>query len=246
MKTLFIGDVHGRSLWKDQIEKENPDRVIFVGDYFDSLDIPGVDQIHNFKEIIEYKKTSGKEVILLIGNHDHHYFPEVGYTGTSGYQKGTAPSIFQVIDENREHLQIAYQFENILCTHAGVSSRFIDRVFEDLFLGKWSIDTLEVDLNQLFRNKPKLFCFTPTRLGDYCGDSEGQTPIWIRPSYLMLANKKSILKQELIQVVGHTHQSQIDIEGKSTGGKYYFIDTQGSSGEYLVYENSEFKVGKSK
>jgi predicted phosphodiesterase len=171
VKTIFIGDVHGRATWKLMVHQENPDRVIFIGDYFDSFDIPGVDQIHNFKEIIEYKKTSGKEVILLIGNHDHHYLPEVGYTGTSGYQRNLAPSIIQVVDENREHLQMAYQFENILCTHAGVSHLFLDNTFGPLFYSSWSVDTLAADLNELFTYKPKLFCFTPTRFGDQGGDS---------------------------------------------------------------------------
>jgi len=73
MKTVFIGDIHGRSIWKQIVEQEKPDRVIFVGDYFDSFDIPGIDQIHNFKEIIHFKKTSGIEVVLLVGNHDYHY-----------------------------------------------------------------------------------------------------------------------------------------------------------------------------
>ena len=52
-RTLVLGDTHGLSLWKQIVKQENPDRVIFIGDYFDSFDIPGVDQIHNFKEIIE-------------------------------------------------------------------------------------------------------------------------------------------------------------------------------------------------
>ena len=129
MKTVVIGDVHGRSLWKQIIYQEKPDRIIFIGDYFDSFDISGVEQIQNFKEIIEYKTTSGKEVIMLIGNHDHHYYPEVGYTGTSGYQSGIAPSINQVIDENRQHLQMAYSFDEFLFTHAGVSPTFMDGEF---------------------------------------------------------------------------------------------------------------------
>ena len=56
MKTVVIGDVHGRSLWKLIVNQENPDRVIFIGDYFDSFEISGVEQIQNFKEIIEYKE----------------------------------------------------------------------------------------------------------------------------------------------------------------------------------------------
>ena len=32
MKTIFLGDTHGRSLWKDIVAKETPDRVVFIGD----------------------------------------------------------------------------------------------------------------------------------------------------------------------------------------------------------------------
>ena len=63
-KTVFIGDIHGRSIWKQIVEKENADRVIFIGDYFDSYDIIAVEQIQNFKDIIEYKVNSGKEEIM--------------------------------------------------------------------------------------------------------------------------------------------------------------------------------------
>ena len=47
-KTIVLGDIHGRSNWKLALHQENQfDRVIFVGDYFDSFDITGVEQIHN-------------------------------------------------------------------------------------------------------------------------------------------------------------------------------------------------------
>jgi hypothetical protein len=78
---------------------------------------------------------------------------------------------------------------------------------------------------------------------DGYGDNEEQSPIWIRPKSLKRSNAKSDLKKMYIQIVGHTEQSSIDITGKSTGGRYYFIDTL-PSGEYLVEENNEFKVGK--
>ncbi len=122
MKTVVIGDTHGRSLWKLIVNQEqDADRIIFIGDYFDSFDIKGEEQLNNFLDIIEYKKTSGKEVIMLIGNHDHHYFPEVGDTGTSGYQRIFKHQIEPTIDANREYLQIAYQFDEFLFSHAGVS-----------------------------------------------------------------------------------------------------------------------------
>ncbi len=48
-KTLVLGDTHGRSNWKLAIHQEQPDRVIFIGDYFDSVEFSDVEQIDNFK-----------------------------------------------------------------------------------------------------------------------------------------------------------------------------------------------------
>lgn len=244
MKTVVIGDVHGRSLWKLIVNQENPNRVIFIGDYFDSFEISGVEQIQNFKEIIEYKKTSGKEVITLVGNHDHHYYPEVGYTGTSGYQSRISPSINQVIDENRQHLQIAYSFDEFLFTHAGVSPTFMDGEFGE---EGWVEDNVVELLNDLFKYKPKSFDFNGT---DPYGDNTYQTPIWIRPRSLMAVNKKHNkgLKKKYIQVVGHTHVKKLDLVGaqKAAGGRYYLIDCQESTGEYLVIQDGELSVGQTR
>ena len=245
MKTLILGDTHGRSNWKLAIHQEQPDRVIFIGDYFDSFEISGVEQINNFKEIIQYKESNPQvEVVMLIGNHDHHYFPEVGYTGTSGYQAGVGHSITQVIDENRHHLQMAYGFGDYLFTHAGVSPVFLDRVF-----GKddWSKESVVVDLNELFRYKPKAFEFSGL---ESSGDSTTQTPIWIRPRSLMAVNKnhEKGLKKDYIQIVGHTQMKKIDLTGsdKFTGGRYYFIDTMDTSGDYLVIQDNIITVNSVK
>ena len=244
-KTLVLGDTHGRSNWKLAIHQEQPGRVIFIGDYFDSFDIPGIDQIHNFKEIIHYKETNPQiEVVLLIGNHDHHYYPEIGYTGTSGYQNKIAPSITQVIDENRHHLQMAYGFGEFLFTHAGVSPVFMDQVFGE---DDWSKESVVVDLNELFRYKPKAFEFNGF---DGYGDNTTQTPIWIRPRSLMSSNKKHDkgLKKDYIQIVGHTAMKRIDLKGSDqfTGGRYYFIDTMEVSGDYLVIQDNNITVNSVK
>ena len=251
MKTVILGDTHGRSLWKLIVHQENPDRVIFIGDYFDSFDISGVEQIQNFKDIIEYKETSftndgtdqqhKTQVIMLIGNHDHHYFPEVGYTGTSGYQSGIAPSINQVIDENRQHLQMAYSFDEFLFTHAGVSPEFMDQVFGP---NDWNEDNVVELLNEQFKYKPKSFDFNGM---DPYGDNTYQTPIWIRPRSLMAVNKRHDkgLKKKYIQIVGHTQVNKLDLVGaeKAAGGRYYLIDCLGTSGEYMIIEDGFITKG---
>ena len=241
MKTTIISDLHGRSDWKLIVYTENPDRVIFLGDYFDSFDISGIEQIHNFKEIVEYKETSEKEVIMLIGNHDHHYFSSIGNTGTSGYQSGIAPNITQVLEDNKHHLQMAYRMDGFLFTHAGVSQVFMDNT---LGLG-WNQDDVAENLNELWKYKPKAFCYCG--YSDPYGDEVTQTPIWIRPKSLMRAGKMDKkLYKKYIQVVGHTVQSQIDTNGKSTGGKYYFVDTLPTSGEYMVITDNVISFGCTK
>jgi predicted MPP superfamily phosphohydrolase len=245
MKTIVLGDTHGRSNWKLAVHQDKPDRVIFIGDYFDSFEISGIEQIANFKEIIKYKEDNPQvEVVLLIGNHDHHYFPEVGYTGTSGYQAGVGHSITQVVDENRNHLQMAYGFGDYLFTHAGVSPVFMDQVFGE---NDWSIENIVVDLNEMFKYKPRAFDFNGF---ESSGDNTTQTPIWIRPRSLMSANKKhkKSLKKDYIQIVGHTAMRKIDLEGndKFTGGRYYFIDTMEISGNYLVIQDNNITINSVK
>lgn len=249
MKTVVIGDIHGRSVWKLIVEMEKPDRVIFMGDYFDSFDISGVEQIHNFKEIVEYKETSFSrvgtleehktDVIMLIGNHDFHYMPGID-EAYSGYQSKIAPSIQQVLEENRNHLRMAYQMDQFLFTHAGVSTEFMDGVF-----GKdgWKVENLAIDIHELYKYKPRSFMFGMfcTSYTDPYGDNIHQSPIWIRPKSLMKANRDT-LRNQVIQVVGHTEQTQIDKKGGATGGRYYFIDTLDTSGEYLIIDDGEVRT----
>ena len=250
MKTVVIGDVHGRSLWKLIVNQENPDRVVFIGDYFDSFDIKGEEQLNNFLDIIEYKKSSGKEVIMLIGNHDYHYFPEIGDTGTSGYQAMFSYQINPVLDTNREHLQIAYQFDEFLFSHAGISSKFLDSVFG---VNGWKVETMVEQINELFKYKPLTFSFGEAvsiqKLSylDPYGDNEEQSPIWIRPRSLMAANKDT-LRKKVIQIVGHTQVKKLDINGaiKAAGGRYYLIDCQGTTGEYLIIEDGNLSIGQTR
>lgn len=246
MKTVVIGDLHGRSTWKLITHLENPDRVVFIGDYFDSFTITPVEQIKNFEELIRYKQTAKCEVVMLIGNHDYHYFPEVGNVGTSGYQTRMVPVLERLIDDNRRHLQLAYQMGEYLFSHAGVSSHFMDAVY-----GKngWKADTIADDLNEMFRHKPLAFDFGDavdlkkmTYLDPY-GDNQEQSPLWIRPKSLMRANRQT-LRKEVIQVVGHTQMRKIDLHGKTTGERYWFIDTLDTSGEYISITDGKIKVSK--
>ena len=237
-KIVVCGDLHGRFFWKKIILYDNPntDKFILLGDYFDSYDFTAVEQIHNFKEIIKAKEILGDRLILLIGNHDLHYFPEIGNTGTSGYQANISKEIEYILNINRHHLQMAYKFENIVFSHAGISLTWLEEC-------GWEKDKCIVEYtNELWKYKPKSFIFDyRPGCSDY-GDNIWQSPVWIRPKSLMKA--ASDFKKDIIQIVGHTQQDQIDIKGKATGSRYFFIDTLGTSGEYLVIDNVKFSSKK--
>ena len=246
MKTVIIGDVHGHNSWKQVVQQEqDADRIIFVGDYFDSFNVPGLVQIQNFQDIIEFKTTTDKEVVLLVGNHDYHYFPEIGENGCSGYQTRLAPSIQHIIDTNRDHLQLAYQFDDILVTHAGISSEWLDDT-----ITMWDVPNLAMYLNDLFKYQPlKVAYRSYKQVGTNVygtsgyGDEVFQGPLWIRPRALMKANYDT-LRTQIRQVVGHTGYKHIDIEGKSTNGRYYFVDTMPR--EYLIVKDEVVSLGQIK
>ena len=139
---------------------------------------------------------------------------------------------------------MAYGFREYLFTHAGVSPLFMDREFG---VDNWSKESVVVDLNELLRYRPSAFEFNGV---DGSGDNTYQTPIWIRPRSLMSINKKHEkgLKKDYIQIVGHTHMKQLDLIGsdKFTGGRYYFIDTMDTSGEYLIIEDDKLRTNSVK
>ena len=245
MNNIYIGDIHGLDVWKEIVDKHSDaDNIVFIGDYFDSFNHSGVEQLHNVKEIVEFKKSSSSNVHLLIGNHDHHYWPNVKDKGsTSGFQPSMSFQFQMFFMENEEHFKIAVRVDKCLCTHAGVSMDFLEATGYNLLEEK--PDVAEY-LNDLFKYKPNSFIFGHYHNDgfppNHYGDDVWQSPIWIRPKSLQKSNKKSWLQKEFIQIVGHTQQSQIDIKGKSTGGKYYYIDTL-NEGQYLIEEDGEFKVG---
>jgi predicted phosphodiesterase len=235
MKTLVLGDTHGRDYWKGIVASENPDRVIFIGDYFDSFDNTAVEQMHNFKEIIDWKQSGQSEVIILIGNHDYHYMRGVSQY-YSGYQSGARPAIEQLLEDNKQHLQMAYGMNGFIFTHAGVSSDWLQ-------IHGYDNESNLIDwINDMWKYKPNVFGFAGR---DPYGDSKISSPIWIRPYSLQAANRDT-LRDQFIQVVGHTTQGKIDTEGKSTGGRYYYIDTLGTSGEYMILEQISTDNGEIK
>ena len=145
--TLIIPDVHGRTFWKEAIDKfpknEYKDLVIvFLGDYLDPYGFEGITKenaIDNFKEIIKVAK-SDKRIHLLFGNHDMHYWYNAPYkcrVDSNNYEK-----IQDMFLKNITMFDVAYEEtinnEKYLYTHAGVSKPWLNHL---KFIGDISLKT---------------------------------------------------------------------------------------------------------
>ena len=223
MKIITIGDLHGHTLWKDIINKEESDTDLFVfmGDYFDSKTISAHHQKENFKDIIAFKKKNVDKVILLFGNHEHQY-QRTSRKQYSGYQSLHAIDIRELIhnaiDENL--LQMCHIQDNFLFSHAGVTKTWCES-------SKIDLKNIEQSINDLFKYKPNHFEFAMGGRFSDIGDDVTQTPIWVRP--------RSLAEDKIdgyIQIVGHTGAEKL-----ITTGDIILTDTLGTSGEYLEINN---------
>lgn len=81
VKFIIVPDVHGRTFWRkdvyDYLKNTDDVKIIFLGDYVDPYgyeEISKEDAFCVFEEILELKMMYKDRIVLLIGNHDFHYF----------------------------------------------------------------------------------------------------------------------------------------------------------------------------
>ncbi|KAA6438452.1 hypothetical protein FEM33_17350 [Dyadobacter flavalbus] len=224
MKLIAIGDIHGRNAWKEIIKSTDADKIVFVGDYFDSKDLVlAKEQIDNFNQILALKRNNPNKVVLLFGNHDFHYLSEAGEQ-YSGFQFGNQYEIKEVLNEAfREKLvQMAYIRNGFLFSHAGVTNTWLTK-------HGYAGQPLDEFINDLFYFQPQRFRFQAGKNGSSSGDDVTQSPIWVRPESL-----RTDAVNGFVQVAGHTQQRSLTITDDLV-----LIDTLRTSGEYLVIENDQ-------
>ena len=133
---LIIPDIHGRDFWKEAVERKDYEKIIFLGDYTDPYDMEGITNemtIDNFKSIIAYKQQNPDKVVLLLGNHDLHYYSEYFYelAGSSRYNPLAANTFQHLFLENSQLFQLAYETDwggkHYLFSHAGVTQSWLKR-----------------------------------------------------------------------------------------------------------------------
>ena len=135
-KVLILPDIHGRTFWKDAVQKfpkeQCPDlKIVFLGDYLDpyeSYDKISKEQAYqNFIEILDYAHNDDR-VIMLIGNHDWHYFVDLDNCRMDNKRYKLIRSLF-TNNDTKGLFRLTYQTEinnqKYLFSHAGITTSWL-------------------------------------------------------------------------------------------------------------------------
>ena len=225
-KIIVLGDIHGRTVWKDIIDKEQPNQVIFLGDYVSTHEcISESDQVSNLLEILRFKDLY-PETILLLGNHDLQH---LGYywAECSGYFARVAELMVDLKEEFLAKTQWIHIIGNTIFSHAGISTKWL----ESNRLTLDGINSLEPS---------ERFGFSSSNPRDIYGTSPEQPPTWIRPTTLV-----DVMIPGYDQVVGHTPVERCyNVKDSSDIPHNLWLCDALGNGSYLVIENNEFYENK--
>lgn len=210
--TIAIGDVHGLTHWKAIVKANEDKRIVFLGDYLDPFGyIPYQALLKNLWQIIRLKMERPEQVILLLGNHDMHYFSELAGC-CSRYNETISAAAGKLFREHAGCFMQAYQDGNVLFTHAGVHQRCFTENFKGTF-DRPVADQLNYPLDE---QRKSLFQIGYCR-GGKRGDVGG--PMWAD-----LREMDDPL-HGYIQVVGHTRVQEIKRCDFANGNRVYFCDS---------------------
>lgn len=230
----MCGDIHGRKFWKKPCENIEPyDKVIFLGDYLDPYDFEHIsvpEAIDNFEEIIDFKKKNNDKVILLIGNHDCSYAFKDYFNLSSYHCRHSSmfhKTISGIFEKNKDLFQLAYAYNDILFTHAGVESGWLDNVVK---CDKTDINDIADTLNSLIKDSDgikKLFCITDQRGGrdrfGSCVWTDVHDIMWdVESLHYPETTLRPIHKVK--QVFGHTLQAFYDVNRNIAYGEAVEFD----------------------
>ena len=209
--TIAIGDVHGLDLWRDVVEAHPECRVVFLGDYLDPYgSVHKGKLLDNLRAIMQLKRDRPEDVVLLLGNHDLHYFCDKACVGTR-FDMEIAEAASWMFLNNIGLFQYAFQDGEYLFTHAGVSQLWFDYDF----CGDAERSLAEQLNNPAADQVPALL-----RVGYARGGRRGDT------GGIFWADKSELEEplRGLTQIVGHNRVAEVTEHTGPGGGKIVFCD----------------------
>lgn len=201
MRILVIPDIHLKTWIIEAAEQvimaEHPDKVVFLGDLVDDFGcknnktayIQTVDAVVAF-----FQKHS--EAYLCLGNHEASYLWNKETNATAYHARTVAKEQCYRLARERilqERFRIAFLFDDVIFSHAGISSAFVHAYAGDP-------DTLSAE-----RIVRKINQLGVDELWQY------SSPIWYRPTFI--AGWDELYgENKILQVTGHTPMETIKQE----------------------------------
>jgi len=147
MKILVIPDIHNKWFQAEEIiNKEKPEKVIFLGDYFDDFD----DTLEITEQTAEWLKKSltNPDRIHLLGNHDLSYLnPEYR---CAGYSESKL-FVIKKVGVDLSKLQHYCWVGDWLCTHAGLTREFMSSYnHKNISIHEFLDDMIEYNKDRLY------------------------------------------------------------------------------------------------
>lgn len=202
MKVLVVPDIHGNWAYALSFIKSNKDSVDYVvtlGDYVDDFDekANGVPMQTGFLQLVELARQEPEKFRIILGNHDHSY---ISRQSCSGHHMQYAKMYEKMFTDNLDIMYPAVLIDEVLFSHAGVSSLWYDNVVIS-YKSKYGFIPKKFSTESL-----KKMMLKDLSLFDHCGysstgDSPGESCLWIRPKSLIQDRWPTDIK---CQVVGHT------------------------------------------
>ena len=228
-KLVIIPDIHNKYPVAEKIIKmECPDRVLFLGDYFDDFYDTLDDADNTAKWLI--KSLRQKNRTHLIGNHDLSYMTYNQNLKCTGYSSDK----HEVIRGNNipwDRLKLFYWADDWLCTHAGLANEF----YKQQQLG--GSDSVHEVLERSRRDLENIHDVNYAHAFFQAGFSRGGTsPVG---GILWCHYGEFVDVHGIKQIFGHTRDSTVRHK-KTKYSEHYCIDTQ--LNHYAVYENSAMRV----
>jgi hypothetical protein len=201
MKTLTIGDIHGRPDWRD-VDITKYDRVIFVGDLMDESRqlIEDNEMYFNTRDILLLKEENPEKVQIIPGNHDLPYMFSYDHSPCSRFRRNMYNRIHELYTEKKQLFTPAYQIGKHIWTHAGILKEWYDFVVMQKIINPEK--NLADELNALFRSGKRQPLMCGPRRGGYDHISGH---FWADASEHM--NAQSMIPYH--QIVGHSRVKNI-------------------------------------
>lgn len=239
MRVFVLSDIHeDDELFSHAIEifsREKCDLMIQTGDLLDSENINSDKGMACLKLSANLQKALGDKYVQLLGNHELAYFYDDNRgLLTSKYSPLKYNKYHTFLKDHKDNFKFAYQIDNYLFTHAGVTANWFIKHYSKLKI--WA-DHIGLDIENT-KNIGQLI----NAVGQTCdfsilfnrskaskGDHIYSGPLW--------ADKSELVESTFVglhQVVGHNTQSCISTHYVNKNTSVTFTDCLPTKDHFLI------------